>query len=283
MATYESEQEQIEELKKWWKENGSSIVIGLVLGFSLLYGWRWWQTYTTQKSEQASEMYQQVLFTLEKEEADKAREIASALLSKYSNSPYAVLTTLNLAAQDVKENNLETAHARLQWILDQDQLPELIQVARLRKMKLFLSEDKIDEAEKLLTGVEVSEFKGSYAELRGDIAFKREQWDKARSAYAEALLSKDLSQAQHALIQMKLDDLGPKQADRLEAPFPIDELPPLPSEIASPSTISNNLMMPTQPVELGEVPPSVSTSQPEVPAMTITPPIESTQPVAPTQ
>jgi predicted negative regulator of RcsB-dependent stress response len=219
---------------------------------------------------------------LEKEAADKAREIASALLSKYSNSPYAVLTTLNLAAQDVKENNMEAAHARLQWILDQDQLPELIQVARLRKIKLFLSEDKIDAAEKLLTGIDVGEFKGSYAELRGDIALKRKRWNIARSAYAEALLSKDLSQAQHALIQMKLDDLGPQQTDRLEAPFPIDELPPLPSEIASPNTISNNLMVPA---ELSGAP----SSQPEVvPAMTMTPPTASTPqppmlPTTPTQ
>ena len=40
MDVYTSEDEQVEALKKWWKENGKSVIGGVIIGAGLLFGGR---------------------------------------------------------------------------------------------------------------------------------------------------------------------------------------------------------------------------------------------------
>ncbi len=207
MAHYETEQEQLEAIKKWWKDNGSSIFIGVVVGIGLLFGWRWWNTYTDQQGQLASRLYETMQTSVANKELENAENITAKLLSDHSNSPYAILAALNMARQDIIKKDLASAHIRLQWILDQDiKLEELQHIARLHKAKLFLSEQKVAEAKKLISNIEVGKFKSSYAELTGDIAIIENETDKARIAYAEALDADKTRQ----LVQMKLDNLGNK-------------------------------------------------------------------------
>ena len=43
MDIYASEEEQVQAIKKWGKENGPGIIAGLILGLGALFGWRYWQ------------------------------------------------------------------------------------------------------------------------------------------------------------------------------------------------------------------------------------------------
>ena len=54
MDEYSSEKEQIEEIKQWWKDNGTFIITGLVVGFGALGGWKYWQAYKEQRAATAS-------------------------------------------------------------------------------------------------------------------------------------------------------------------------------------------------------------------------------------
>jgi len=238
VAIHETEQEQIEAIKKWWQENGAAVLIGITLGFALLFGWRYWQTYTHSQAEQASHIYQQGVLSVIEQQPDKAREAASVLLSQYSNSPYAALAALNLAAQELKEDNVEASQAHLQWVIDNGRLAELKHVAQVRKIKLLLSQDNIDEAQKVLNQTnDIKGFEGSYAELRGDIALAQNHHEQARQAYAEAVKDETLSPQQQELIQMKLDDLGLESAITA---LPPASPPPLPAETATPSTAQSS-------------------------------------------
>jgi len=235
VAVYETEDEQVEALKKWWKENGASAVAGVVIGLGLLFGWRWWQDYSVQQAQLASSIYEQVMFALEKEEISPARQVADRLLSEYSGSSYAVLTALTLAHHDLKAGEIDTSHARLQWVIDNSSLAGLTHIARLRKARLFLSQDKVAEAKNMIEKIETDQFKGAYAELQGDIAMAQNQTDAARTAYAEALISKDLSAKHHEWVQIKLDDLGVKKGTRFEANAPL-------SVHGSPTTAQDNTL-----------------------------------------
>ncbi len=236
MAVYETEEEQVEALKKWWKENGLSVFGGIIIGFSLLFGWRWWQAYSEQQSQIASDSYEHVLISIEQKQAQQANSTADKLLSEHSNSSYSVLAALNLASQDVESDDLETAHARLQWVMEQDNsILELTHIARLRKARLFMSQDKLTEANNLINNIKTEKFKASYAELRGDIAMEQNKPDVARTHYIEAVNSKDLSQQHLSWVQIKLDDLGPKEL--IEAAIPIDILStPTTDELSTPFT-----------------------------------------------
>jgi len=125
---------------------------------------------------------------LTSDQTDKAVGFAEKLLSEHSGSTYAVLAVLNLARLDLEKEDIDSSHVRLQWILDQNgSLSELTHIARLRKARLYLSEEKLAKASRLIEGVDVGEFKGAYAELRGDIAVAEARTDAARTAYTEAL------------------------------------------------------------------------------------------------
>lgn len=236
MAVYETEEEQVEAIKKWWKENGKSVVGGFAIGLALLFGWRYWQTYTEQQAQLASGIYEQVIFTLKEGEAEKAPEIAGKLLSDHSGSPYAILAALNLAHQALDNKDIDGAHVRLQWVIDQkSSLVGLTHIARLRKTKLFLSQKKMAEAKSLIEGIDVGQFKGAYAELQGDIAIAQGQTDAARVAYTEALKSEDLSPKHREWVQIKLDNLGIAIDTRIEIRVPE-------SATGHPNTLQDNAL-----------------------------------------
>lgn len=240
MSAYDTEEQQVEAFKKWWKENGNSIIFGLVLGFSLLAGWRWWQVYTDQQGQIASALYEQVMISLERQDTKRANQFAGKLLSDHSDSPYSLLATLNLARQDLKDGEINSAHARLQWAIDQDSdLAELTHIARLRKARLFLSEDKIAEAKNLIEGIDEGSFKAAYAELRGDIALKEGHKEEARKAYLEAIGDLDLSAPHKQWLQMKLDDLGSKNQKVIEAKPPTLKMAELPNSEKSGTVVTD--------------------------------------------
>ena len=242
MALYEkSEEEQAEAVKKWWKENGISVLAGVAIGISLLMGWRWWQNYTEQQAQLASMTYENMLSYLQQKKVAQAEEIAGLLLKNHSNSSYAILAELHLAHQDLIDGDIESSHARLQWVIEQNSsLSQLTHIARLRKAKLFLSQDKISEAKSLVEAVPATgKFQAAYAELRGDIAVAEGQTEVARSAYREALDTEALSYTHRQWVEMKLDDLGTVQGIQLQAPAPV-------TEMSTPSTaIEQSFEIPT--------------------------------------
>jgi predicted negative regulator of RcsB-dependent stress response len=259
VAAYESEQEQIETLVKWWKENGTAVVAGFLIGLGLLIAWRWWQIYTTQQAQLASVTYDQVLYALEKGEPEKARQAVQMLLSKHSNSPYAALAVLNLARQDLKQGDIEASHARLEWVIEQNHsVPELTHVARLRKAKLFLAQHKIAEAKKLLANVTTQpDFAAAYAELKGDIAVAEKQIEVAHQAYTQALASEDLAPKYRDWLQLKLDDLGASKADKVESQTPL-------SALATPSTAQTETQL-TVPAETVATPDTTHVNELTIP------------------
>jgi predicted negative regulator of RcsB-dependent stress response len=62
---YETEEEQLDAVKRWWKENGQSTIIGLVLGVAVILGWNYWQSHKKAQSEQASAIYSQLIQAIE--------------------------------------------------------------------------------------------------------------------------------------------------------------------------------------------------------------------------
>ena len=61
MSDYLTEEEQVEALKKWWRENGKAIVGGAVLGLALVGGWQAWQSYQKGEAELASAYYEEFM------------------------------------------------------------------------------------------------------------------------------------------------------------------------------------------------------------------------------
>ncbi|PAR85254.1 YfgM family protein, partial [Vibrio cholerae] len=43
MELYDTEEQQVEAIKDWWKENGKAVIFGAVIGLGGLFGWRYYQ------------------------------------------------------------------------------------------------------------------------------------------------------------------------------------------------------------------------------------------------
>jgi predicted negative regulator of RcsB-dependent stress response len=199
-----TDEELVETIKKWWQANGSAIMAGIVIGLAVIFGWRYWTSHRLAQAEQASWGYETLLRTLQQNNPAEARRQGQELIDDYAGSPYAVLAALQLAKLEVAENQLPKAVERLEWVIEQADMVEMRDIARLRLARLLLGQGRLDDAEKQLAAVRNAAFNAELEELRGDWYLAREQPEEARTAYQAAL-----SAGGNGFLQLKLADLAP--------------------------------------------------------------------------
>jgi predicted negative regulator of RcsB-dependent stress response len=206
VEVYTSEQEQVEALKKWWKENGRSIIAGVVIGLGAVFGWRAWMEHKLTEAEQASLLFQQVLAAAQSTEAQAAASRAEMLIADFDNTVYADFAALELARLALERGDTAAAESHLRWVLENSGDAGLQQIARLRLARVLASTGNLDQAWELArVEKEVASFAGEYAELRGDIALARGDDASARDFYQKAL---EKGAGDPGLIRMKMADLG---------------------------------------------------------------------------
>ncbi|MCW8889845.1 MAG: tetratricopeptide repeat protein [Sedimenticola sp.] len=199
-----SEEEQVEALKKWWKENGKSVAAGIIIGLGGVFGWQYWSQHQQNVAEQASLQFEQLTQSVAANVPASVNQ-AEALIASHQGSSYAVFAALNLAKVKYQQGDTSGARAQLQWVIDNGADPSLQQIARLRQARILLNEGLVDEAAAVIENAPMDNFRGDLAELRGDIALKRGDEVAARQAYGEAL---EYKVSNSALVQMKFDDLA---------------------------------------------------------------------------
>jgi predicted negative regulator of RcsB-dependent stress response len=208
VEAYETEKEQLEAFKGWWKENGSSVITGLLLGVAVIFGTRAWFSYQDRQQEAASHLYVQFMNGLERNDAETISQAGDALVSDYSRSPYAALAALGMARQQLEQGELEAARAQLQWVLERSKTEAIRHSARLRLVRLLVAMQDFSAAQALLAQASASgAYAPLYAELRGDLALAQGDRAAARAAYeaALALLSEDAPT--RPLLRIKRDDV----------------------------------------------------------------------------
>ncbi|SVD94233.1 uncharacterized protein METZ01_LOCUS447087, partial [marine metagenome] len=53
----DTEDEQVEQIKNWWKSNGKQIIAGAVIGLAGIWGWNSYSTYQDQQTLEARALY----------------------------------------------------------------------------------------------------------------------------------------------------------------------------------------------------------------------------------
>lgn len=247
MNEHLTEDEQVEAIKKWWKDNGLTVVAGVIFGLVLIFSWRAWQTYQQGNIALASAMYERVVASLQADKSVEAREITSALLSEHTSSTYTALASLSMAADKVKQGEIDAALPHLQWVIDNANQANIVALARLRKARLLLEKGELDKVQAEIDVIP-QYFKLSRTVLQGDLALTQEKPEDAKQHYSTALLSESISGEYKQYIQMKLDNLGTASEVVVAAPPTVPEPTPAPDaptptdELATPSTATSNAM-----------------------------------------
>lgn len=199
MERFETEEQQVEAIKRFWKENGIAIIVGAVLGLGGLYGWRYYNDTQIGAKEQASKSYEEVVASLSN--ADKS--VAEKFVSE-SDSGYSTLTALQLAKLSVDENDLEGAAAHLTKVAQTAKDEAIKSIANIRLARIQAELKQYDLALTTLASVSQDAFKAQTQEVKGDILLAQGNFDGARAAYTESLSADENNQ----LIKMKLDNLA---------------------------------------------------------------------------
>jgi FimV-like protein len=203
----ETEEEQVEKLKAWLKENGMSIVLGIVIGIGGIGGYNYWRHVQETTAEEASLHYTQMMDSLAASDADELRLHADILINDYSSTEYALLAQLALARQYVEDGDFAAAGEALQQVIGSAEREPLAWVARTRLAAVQIQSEQYDQALATLAVEFPEDFSALAEELRGDALARQGKVDEAIAAYRKAQQAVP-SPANPEFLRQKLNDLG---------------------------------------------------------------------------
>ncbi|MCG8325503.1 MAG: tetratricopeptide repeat protein [Thiotrichales bacterium] len=208
METYNTDEQQVEAVKQWWKENGLPIITGLVIGLGGIFGWRGWQAWEQAQAESASDIFQDMIHDVREKDHDGVRNAAKQLLDDYATTTYAVYAALNLARLAVQDEDFEAARDHLEYASDHAVSKELRLLSETRLARVMLMEGKLDEALNLLNSKDYEALGGVAHELKGDILVQKGDLKGAMSAYTTALAATSQDSDEYELLTLKLDSVS---------------------------------------------------------------------------
>lgn len=215
MEIYDTEEEQLEAVKRWWKENGQATIIGLVMGIALILGWNYWQEHKKAQAVQASSLYSELLQATASNNLESAEKIAERIQQQHPKTEYAAYSGLLQAKIKVQQGDLAKAETILASIASGSN-KELSNIANIRHVHLMMANGQYEQALQLINSIDPASsasYAGNYDELVGDLYVALDRLDLARSSYQKALESGYRS----PLLQLKIDDLTASEKDATPA------------------------------------------------------------------
>lgn len=213
MAEHLTEEEQLEALKRWWKENGKSTVAAIAVIGAGFFGWNQYQSHQVKVAQEGSALYEEFIAATT-ELGDKASDeqkstvmvLADGIVAQNPNGLYANFAELHVAKLAVEGGNLEEAKKRLQAVSTNGNNDAIKELATLRLARVEMALGSAEQALKVLQKDVSTAYAGAYAELRGDIMLSQKKYGEARTAYQTALDNlNDPRSMSRSLIQLKID------------------------------------------------------------------------------
>jgi predicted negative regulator of RcsB-dependent stress response len=207
MAYDLEEQEQLASLKAFWAKYGNVLTWVVIAALASYAGYNYWTAHVRAQSTEASGLYDELLVSVQAKDNTKAQRIATDIKNKYGSTAYAEMAALGAAKTAFDANDLKTAKAHLQWVIEHGD-DTYQAVARLRLSAVLLDEKAYDEGLKLVAAVTAPQFVGAAADRKGDILAAQNKLPEARTAYLAALTAMDKGDPGRQLVSYKLESIG---------------------------------------------------------------------------
>jgi predicted negative regulator of RcsB-dependent stress response len=207
MAYDLEEQEQIASFKAFWSKYGNLITWVLIIALGSYAAWNFWTSRQRTMSVEASALYDELQVSLGANDNAKVQRIAGDIRDKYENTAYSRMSALAAAKTAFDANDLKTAKAHLQWVVDNGN-DEYQSIAKLRLAGVLLDEKAFDEALKLLDTKFLPQFAAEVNDRKGDVLVAQNKLAEARQAYVAALAAMDQKNPGRQLVQVKLEAIG---------------------------------------------------------------------------
>jgi predicted negative regulator of RcsB-dependent stress response len=216
MVEIYDDHEQGERVKKWLQENGSAIVMGLVIAFGGLFGMNQWQAWQVNSKQQAYAEFEIMNELLTAEQLDAAVSNYQNLQEDHADSPYASLAALQMGRARLEAKQPDLAIKHFQFVLENGTPKAMRVIARQRLARMLLDQGQASEALLVIDGEsDITGFEARYSEVRGDILLELDRTEEAITAYQEALDSLEEGVGDRGTLVLKLEALGVVQEDEV--------------------------------------------------------------------
>jgi predicted negative regulator of RcsB-dependent stress response len=207
MAYDLEEQEQLDELKAWWKRHGNTVISVVIAGFVAFSAFKGWQYYQHKQALEASDQYE-ALSRIEIGSVKEIRSLSGQIMDKYAGTPYAARAALLAAKANYAANDAKSAKAQLEWAMSHSPESAVRSIAMLELAAIQFEEKQYDAALKTLSEKHDAAFDGLVADREGDIFAAQGKKAEAKAAYQKALTVLDTKGHYRAYTQHKLEALG---------------------------------------------------------------------------
>ena len=204
MAYSIEEEQEINQLKDWWKENGKTIIVAFILGVGGMFGWRYWQSHQAEQIAQASAQYDALIYSAQQDEQAKKANIEQFVQAN-SKTAYAVFALLDEAKKATEKQDFAAAELNLNQALTQSQDEVLTSIVALRLSAVQFQLGQLDNALTTLNQVKGESFNARKAILTGDIQVAKGDKVAAKNSFEQAQQSG--SQSEQQMAKMKLNNL----------------------------------------------------------------------------
>ncbi len=211
------EQEQLDDLKAFWKQYGNLItwvLTAVLLAFASWNGWNLWQR---DQATKASGLYDALDVVVQSGDATKAAQVFNDLRERHPRTAFAQQGALLTAKLQFDKGQTDPARVTLAWVADNAVEDEYRSVARLRLAALLLDAKQYDDAIKQLDGAKSPAFAALVLDRRGDVLLAQGKREEAKAAYSAAYKGMDEKIEYRRLIDAKLTALGVSAAPAASA------------------------------------------------------------------
>ncbi|GAB2579273.1 tetratricopeptide repeat protein [Dyella jejuensis] len=200
--------EQSERVQKWLRQNGLSIVVGVVIGLIAIFGYQQWRNHRVAHQTEASGLYQQLQSVLDSGNSNAIDVLTQQLMNNFADTPYAMFAVSDRARRQVEDKQLDKAIESLTWAEQHATDPALKALVELRMAHVQLAKGNAQDALSVLDRMPANSYAIESQELRGDALVKLGRRDDALKAYQAAVKAMGPHVQQDNEVQMKIDDLA---------------------------------------------------------------------------
>lgn len=200
-----TEEEQIETLKRWWSDYGKSIILGAIVGLAGIFGWRYYQNHQVETRAAGAEEFAYISGQLSSKGTESFGEVIEFIERNQGNN-YGELAALLLAKAAVDAQDLNLAVQQLKLALDGSKDAAVSDTVRLRLARVLIAQEDFDSAQSYLNAVSNDAFLAERSEIQGDLYLAQADQSEAKAAYQAALEAGGLND--NPGLQLKLDNLA---------------------------------------------------------------------------
>lgn len=209
------EQEQLAELKHFWKTYGNLISWLLIVVLGSYAAWNGWQYWQRNQSAKASALYDEVEKAVLSQDVARVERSVADMKDKFGSTQFAHQAGLLAARTLAEKDKPEQARALLSWVAADAPEPALRDLARVRLAALQWDTQSADEALKTLQAGFSAEMAPLADDLKGDLLLSKNQNAQAIEAYQQAFKALPEGSEYRRVVQAKLGALGVDVAARV--------------------------------------------------------------------